>query len=87
LLYLLAIAKPPPRLFFWLLKHIRGNNEKQRRHLVLHRLAKSLYFLSRGLAHLRRFDFSNMSGAWLVVFYNCSLFFRRLKRVKALERK
>jgi radical SAM superfamily enzyme YgiQ (UPF0313 family) len=83
LLYLLAIAKPPPRLFFWLLKHIRGNNEKQRRHLVLHRLAKSLYFLSRGLAHLRRFDFSNMSGAWLVVFYNCSLVFRRSKRVNS----
>lgn len=64
LLYLLAIAKPPKSIFFWLLKYVKGYREKQGSFPVLYLMVKGIYLLSRGIVHLRELDFTTIVGPW-----------------------
>ena len=64
LLYLLAITKPPKIIFYWLLKHVKTTNEKQRYFPTLYFVIRTLYLISRAIAHLKRFDFSTIVGPW-----------------------
>lgn len=64
LLYLLAITKPPKIIFYWLLKHVKTTNEKQRYFPTLYFVIRTLYLTSRAIDHLKRLDFSTIVGPW-----------------------
>jgi anaerobic magnesium-protoporphyrin IX monomethyl ester cyclase len=64
LLYVLAVTKPPSKMFNWLLKYVKPCSEKQRSFPVLYLLIRMLYLSSRAVAHLKRLDFSTIVGPW-----------------------
>ncbi|MFA5932985.1 MAG: radical SAM protein [Microgenomates group bacterium] len=64
LLYSLAIFKPPKFIFFFLLKYVKGYEEKQKNYPTLYWAIKTLYLISRAIAHLERLDFSTITGPW-----------------------
>lgn len=61
-LYLLAIWRPPRRVFDWLLKNVRASGEEQPSWPLLAFTMRSLYFGKRFLSHLRFMDFSLIAG-------------------------
>ncbi len=64
LLYMLAAGKPPARLFNWLLKFVKGYNEAQPSHPILHFLMKNIYLSKRAIDHLIKLDFTVIVGSW-----------------------
>lgn len=64
LFYLIAFKKPPKFIFFWLLKYVRGYNEKQKYYPVLYFIVRCIYLSSRAFDHLLRLDFSTIIGLW-----------------------
>lgn len=62
LLYLLAIFKPPKRLFLWLLKYVKGYQDNQDFHPILHLIVKVIYLTSRSIPHIIRLDFTTLNG-------------------------
>lgn len=73
LLYLLAFAKPPRFIFFWLLKRVKGYQEKQPTYPNLYFIVRTFYLISRGLAHLKKFDFSTIVGPWVYYVWKIGL--------------
>ncbi|MBU0634276.1 MAG: radical SAM protein, partial [Candidatus Omnitrophica bacterium] len=47
LLYILAVMKPPKAFFYWVLRFVKGGNERQSSHPVFYLLVKGIYLSSR----------------------------------------
>ena len=68
LLYLLAVCRPPLFIFNFLIKFIDKKSS------ILYFSTRVLYFISRGLSHLKKFDFSNMTGTWVYYLWRIKKF-------------
>ncbi|MEA2171663.1 MAG: anaerobic magnesium-protoporphyrin monomethyl ester cyclase, partial [Solirubrobacteraceae bacterium] len=68
LVYLLAIWKPPRRLFDLLLRRVRASSEPQKEYPRLGIVLRTLYLGRRGLASARRMDFAAVPGwtSWML---------------------
>ena len=64
LLYILATLKPPKPIFFWLLRYVRGYQDRQRLFPALYFMVKSTHFAFRAVNHLRKLDFTTIVGPW-----------------------
>lgn len=62
LLYVLATFKPPKWIFLGLLKHVKGYQDEQELHPILHLIVKITYLISRSIPHIIRFDFTTING-------------------------
>lgn len=62
LLYLLILWRPPRWLFERLLRRVRACGEPQASHGVLLMLVRILWMFKQGVRHMRRADFSMMTG-------------------------
>jgi anaerobic magnesium-protoporphyrin IX monomethyl ester cyclase len=62
LLYVLALRRPPRRLFDWALKRVHASSTPQKEYPKIGMLLRSLYIGKRGLEHLRFMDFSIIPG-------------------------
>lgn len=71
--YLLGILKPPKFIFKRLLKMVRGYKEEQRYYPRLHFLVKGIYLISRAVSHLKKEDFSTITGWWVYFFWKIGL--------------
>lgn len=64
LLYLLSVVKPPRSIFHWLLKHVKGYQEKQPTYPVIYWFIKVVYLVNRAIPYLTKLDFSTIVGPW-----------------------
>ncbi|MBF0540435.1 MAG: radical SAM protein [Nitrospirae bacterium] len=62
LIYLMPIIKPPRALFNFLLKYVKPCSVPQAKFPILLFIVRALFFIDRGIAHLRFMDFSLMQG-------------------------
>jgi len=65
LLYLLATVEAAAWLFQWLLRSVKGYQEKQKNYPLLHLIVKIIYLASRGVQHLLKLDFTTINGRFL----------------------
>lgn len=61
-LYILLTARPPRRVFDWMLRRVRAFSEPQPAHPVLLRLVRIPWLIKQGLRHLRFAEFSVITG-------------------------
>ncbi len=74
LYYLLTVAKPPKWLFEWFLRRIGADtSQNSYNFLVLHFIAKGMYLISRGLAHLWKRDSTTIGGQWAYYLWKMGL--------------
>ena len=73
LLYLIAMWRPPRRVFDFLLKGVEGFATEQRRYPMLIVMARLLFLLKRSFNYLRFMDFSTMYGTVPYVFWRSGL--------------
>jgi anaerobic magnesium-protoporphyrin IX monomethyl ester cyclase len=62
LLYVLAVRRPPRRLFDWALKRVHASSTPQKEYPKIGMVLRSFYIGKRGLEHLRFMDFSIIPG-------------------------
>lgn len=62
LLYLLALCRPPERLWKLMLRRVRASSEDQRLYPRLGMLLRTAYLSKRALQHIRHMDFSIIPG-------------------------
>jgi len=68
ILMLLTLFRPPKSIFHWMLLKVRAPREPQREFPWLLFTFRTALFVKRGLSHIRRMDFSTISGSlgyWL----------------------
>ena len=83
MVYLLAVWKPPHRLFEYLLKFTRPYTEKQPHFSGLLLFFRILYLAVRGVSHLRFMDFSTIVGRFGWIFWKLGII--RFWKKKALR--
>jgi len=81
LLYLLGITRPPKRIFLWLLKYVKGDQEEQRLYPFLHSIVKSAYLSARAFEHLRKLDFTTIAGHWGYYFWKMGFIKSRFRKI------
>jgi radical SAM superfamily enzyme YgiQ (UPF0313 family) len=69
LLYLLGTFKPPRLLFNLMVQKVQGYEQVQKQYRLAHLLCKVLYLMSRAVQHLKKFDFSTLSGGYLFTLW------------------
>jgi anaerobic magnesium-protoporphyrin IX monomethyl ester cyclase len=62
LLYVLAVFRPPRRMWDWLLRRVRASSEPQREYPRLGVVLRTMYLSKRVFDHMRRMDFSITPG-------------------------
>ena len=90
LLYILALCRPPRKLFDWGLKRVEGSGTPQREYPVLGMILRTAFQAKRVIDHLRFMDFSIIPGwtgyvAWRIGLVKA--WQKRLSRPPRPERK
>jgi radical SAM superfamily enzyme YgiQ (UPF0313 family) len=62
LVYLLAVCRPPRRLFDWWIEKAEPFHVEQPLYPRLNQMMRALFFMRRGIDHLRQMDFSHSPG-------------------------
>ena len=73
LVYLLAVVRPPRRLFEYLLKFVKPFSEKQTLYPTFFFICRLLWLIKRGLGHILYMDFSIVPGRMGWVFWKLGI--------------
>lgn len=73
LLYILGVFKPPRKIFEYSLRFVRGHNERQKYHHILHFMVRAVWLGKRGMDHIIRQDFTTISGSYLYYLWKAKL--------------
>jgi radical SAM superfamily enzyme YgiQ (UPF0313 family) len=79
LIYIIAIIRIPDKILEHYIPYINGFNEKQKEYPLLLNLFHFLFLCKRGIDHLNKMNFSNISGSWLYYYWKLTKLFGREK--------
>lgn len=79
-LYLLVFIKPPKWFYRRMCNLIQGYDPKQKNYPALYLLVKTIYLVNRAWQHLKKADFTTLTGDWVWFLWRLGIIGRRLKK-------